>query len=164
MILHRAALYKEVWQTPVAQLAKKYNLSDKGLAKVCKRMKIPLPPRGYWAKQTHGHDVRRRALKPLKGDGEEQVIINRSVTHLTEMARKRQANGKEKHKERQRIYRLQAELKDWEMSQRVRAYIAAMKTSEDDASDNAAFLVWAETYANHLDPAVDYRIQILDEI
>ena len=30
-------------------LAKEFGLSDVGFAKLCKRNKIPRPPRGYWA-------------------------------------------------------------------------------------------------------------------
>ena len=44
--LKREDLYQEVWSTPMAQLAKKYNMSDTGLAKICKRMEIPRPGRG----------------------------------------------------------------------------------------------------------------------
>ncbi len=39
--IRRAELYKEVWTTPIHQLAKKYGLSDVGLAKICKRYNIP---------------------------------------------------------------------------------------------------------------------------
>ena len=35
-------------------LAKKYNISDVGLAKICKKMEIPRPGRGFWAKATNG--------------------------------------------------------------------------------------------------------------
>ena len=31
----RSALYVEVWQSPLTDLAKKYRLSDNGLRKVC---------------------------------------------------------------------------------------------------------------------------------
>ena len=48
--IRRSELYKEVWTTPIHQLAKKYGLSDVGLAKICKRYNIPLPSRGYWAR------------------------------------------------------------------------------------------------------------------
>jgi hypothetical protein len=37
-------------------------LSDNGLRKVCKRLNVPVPARGYWAKVEAGHRVRRTAL------------------------------------------------------------------------------------------------------
>ena len=46
----RAALYNEVWTDPVTTVAKRYDLSDNGLRKHCKRLGIPLPYPGYWAR------------------------------------------------------------------------------------------------------------------
>ena len=46
----RKELYAQVWSTPIRTLAANYGLSDVGLAKICKRLAIPRPPRGYWAK------------------------------------------------------------------------------------------------------------------
>ena len=39
--LTREELYKRVWSTPMSKLAADFGLSDVGLAKVCKRHKIP---------------------------------------------------------------------------------------------------------------------------
>jgi len=160
VILHREALYKEVWETPILQLAKKYGLSDVGLAKICRRMQIPLPPRGYWAKEAHGHKVKRRSLQTLDDTGLAQVVLDKSAEELLRIARKRHANGQQRHKENQRIHRLKKELGDWETSQRIRAYIATMRAAD---TGQAEFLAWAERYADHLDPAADFRIAVLDE-
>lgn len=35
-------------------LAKEYGISDVGLAKICKKLHIPVPGRGYWANKTAG--------------------------------------------------------------------------------------------------------------
>ena len=42
----------EVWKNPVQQLAKKYGASDVGLAKAWRKLGVPLPGLGYWAKKT----------------------------------------------------------------------------------------------------------------
>ena len=68
--IRRAELYKEVWTTPIHQLAKKYGLSDVGLAKICKRYNIPRPPRGYWARKEAGQRVQRLSLPR----GEDRMI------------------------------------------------------------------------------------------
>ena len=47
-------LYEKVWSTPMAKLSKEFGLSDLGLAKPCKKYKIPRPPRGYWVKKDAG--------------------------------------------------------------------------------------------------------------
>src|SRR5581483_6515233 len=46
----RAALYQAVWKEPVRTVAKQYGLSDVGLRKICRKLGVPVPPLGYWAK------------------------------------------------------------------------------------------------------------------
>lgn len=58
----REKLYEEVWNDPVIKVAKNYGLSDNGLRKHCKRLGIPLPPPGYWAKVYAGQKVQKTAL------------------------------------------------------------------------------------------------------
>jgi hypothetical protein len=43
VFLKREALYKMVWSEPVSKLARGYGLSDRGLGKICKRLKFPCP-------------------------------------------------------------------------------------------------------------------------
>ena len=50
----RETLAREVWETPVRQLARKYGVSDIAVRKHCKRMGIALPGRGYWQKIGNG--------------------------------------------------------------------------------------------------------------
>ena len=45
-------LFDRVWKTPVLKLAQEIGVSDVGLAKACRKAGIPLPSRGYWAKQS----------------------------------------------------------------------------------------------------------------
>ena len=61
-MLSREELYELVWSEPIQILAKRFGLSDVGLAKVCKRYQIPRPGRGYWAKQQSGYRVKKREL------------------------------------------------------------------------------------------------------
>ncbi len=60
----RDQLYEEVWTDPLWTLAKKYGISDVGLAKVCRKLHIPLPPPGYWAKQAAKKPVAARPMLP----------------------------------------------------------------------------------------------------
>lgn len=46
----REEMFERVWSTPLLQLAKEIGVSDVALGKACRRAKIPLPGRGYWAK------------------------------------------------------------------------------------------------------------------
>lgn len=67
--LTREQLYEQVWSEPIRTLAKRYGLSDVGLAKTCRRPKVPLPGRGYWAKSAAGHPVKRMPLPGLPPNG-----------------------------------------------------------------------------------------------
>jgi hypothetical protein len=63
---NREELYQEVWSAAMWTLAKKYGISDVGLAKVCRKLNIPLPGRGYWAKKQAGQTVKQLPLPAMK--------------------------------------------------------------------------------------------------
>ena len=66
--IRREELYEQVWSVPIVRLAEKYGLSDNGLRKVCKRLNVPMPRRGYWAKVEAGQKVRKTQLPALAKD------------------------------------------------------------------------------------------------
>jgi hypothetical protein len=63
--IKREELYEQVWSIPLSQLCERYGLSDNGLRKVCKRLNVPIPWRGYWAKVEAGHRVKQTPLPPV---------------------------------------------------------------------------------------------------
>ena len=50
----RETLYEEVWTEPMTKVAARYGVSSSFLARVCTRMNVPCPERGYWAKLAVG--------------------------------------------------------------------------------------------------------------
>lgn len=62
----REELHELVWSKPMQKLAEEYGLSDRGLAKICERHLIPVPPRGYWAKVEAGQPVKRTTLRSVE--------------------------------------------------------------------------------------------------
>ena len=46
----RDKLYDQVWSAPALTVAKEYGFSSVWLGKICRRLKVPVPPRGYWAR------------------------------------------------------------------------------------------------------------------
>lgn len=46
----RETLYEQIWAEPVRDVAKRYDVSDVYLARVCRKLSVPVPGRGYWAK------------------------------------------------------------------------------------------------------------------
>lgn len=83
--ISREDLYRQVWQTPMIQLAKSYGVSDQGLAKLCARHDIPRPPRGYWAKREAGIPVSTAPL-PKARAGEPTIINIRQATPALKQA------------------------------------------------------------------------------
>jgi len=60
----REDLYSEVWEQPLSKLADKYGISNVAIGKICRKLKIPLPGRGYWAKKQSGLSVKRTPHLP----------------------------------------------------------------------------------------------------
>jgi hypothetical protein len=58
----REELYAKIWATPMVALCKEFGLSDRGLAKLCQRLNVPVPPRGYWRQLECGHQPTKMAL------------------------------------------------------------------------------------------------------
>jgi hypothetical protein len=71
-VVTRTVLYEQVWTTPMLKLAAEYRITGTGLAKVCRKANIPVPPRGYWNKLQYGKPVIMRPPLPsvMNGAGE----------------------------------------------------------------------------------------------
>jgi hypothetical protein len=52
--ISREELFEMVWTEPFVSLSKKFEISDVGLRKICKRFNIPLPKRGHWQRLRAG--------------------------------------------------------------------------------------------------------------
>jgi len=58
----RATLYDQVWSRPVYEIAKSYGISEVRLGKVCRKLMVPVPPRGYWARVRRGYKLKKSSL------------------------------------------------------------------------------------------------------
>jgi len=63
---NREELYAEIWEQPMVKVAPKYGISAVALGKVCRKLQIPLPGRGYWTKKEFGKPVERLPLSQVK--------------------------------------------------------------------------------------------------
>jgi hypothetical protein len=68
---NREELYRDIWNEPMLTLSKKYGVSAVMLGKVCRKLSIPVPGRGYWARKAFGHSVK---VKPLPRIGNVPVV------------------------------------------------------------------------------------------
>lgn len=57
--ISREDLYCQVWETPASRLCARYGISGRGLKKICDRLDIPSPPRGYWAQLAAGQRIKQ---------------------------------------------------------------------------------------------------------
>jgi integrase len=60
----RETLYDLVWTAPLMEIARRLGVSDVALGKLCRRVAIPLPGRGYWARIESGQQIGATQLPP----------------------------------------------------------------------------------------------------
>ena len=72
--LTREQLYELVWSTPGRRLSAELEVSDVAIAKRCKKLNVPRPPRGYWAILTAGGKPQRPPLPPPQEELEAMAL------------------------------------------------------------------------------------------
>lgn len=77
--ISRQTLYGQVWSTPMIKLAKEYGISDVALAKICKKLNVPYPGRGYWRRKETGKAVKQLPLPPNSDPTEQSVTIHPTI-------------------------------------------------------------------------------------
>lgn len=65
--LSREELHELVWQTPLRQLGPQLGTDGPGLTALCRRLRVPTPPLGYWQKKAVG---RAPPVAPLPASAE----------------------------------------------------------------------------------------------
>ena len=66
--IERTVLYDKIWSKPMTEIAKEYEVSDKAIAKICDKLKIPVPGLGYWRKIETGNKVEKLPLPDIPPD------------------------------------------------------------------------------------------------
>lgn len=68
--LTREALYELVWSKPMFKISAQFGVSGSYLTRVCLRLKVPRPGRGYWARIAAGEILPKPSL-PIAKPGDE---------------------------------------------------------------------------------------------
>lgn len=68
----RETLYKEIWEEPMTSEAKRYGVSSNALLKTCRKLNIPVPGRGYWARKAHGYTAQ---IPPLPKASKDTIVF-----------------------------------------------------------------------------------------
>jgi hypothetical protein len=85
VLYRRSDLYHAVWTEPVRVVAAKHGISDVALAKICKKLGVPIPGRGYWAQKTAGRAPPPTPLPKLPPGSREQLLLRRDHIETTGM-------------------------------------------------------------------------------
>jgi AcrR family transcriptional regulator len=76
--LSRKDLYRRVWSQPLKVVAEELGLSGSALAKICDRLLVPYPRRGYWGKFNAGKAPARVPLPAAPEASARQVSISKN--------------------------------------------------------------------------------------
>jgi hypothetical protein len=127
-IKSREDLYGAVWSKPMMKLAEEFGISGRGLAKLCERLKVPVPPRGYWRKVSLGQSIKKIPLPEVEFTRYDQW---KNQTSLDDLERRRKAE-----EERSAIFNNpDIEIKDKEIQE------IALKTLQAEQARNPMVLV-----------------------
>jgi len=74
--LSRKELYRRVWNEPLSAVAKEVGLSGNALAKICNRLLVPYPTRGYWMKVAAGKKPPRAPLPAAPEKNSNEVVFS----------------------------------------------------------------------------------------
>ena len=77
--VQRQVLYDQVWAQPMTKVAEEYGISNVALAKICKKLNIPCPWRGYWRRKETGKAVKQLPLPPNSDLTKQAVTIHRTI-------------------------------------------------------------------------------------
>ena len=69
----REELFALVWERPATEVARELGISDVMLGKLCRRLQVPKPPRGYWARVASGKTSRRPPLLAYRAEIEKRL-------------------------------------------------------------------------------------------
>jgi hypothetical protein len=87
----REQWFAMVWARPAQEVAKELGVSDVAIGKLCARLQVPKPPRGYWARVQAGATPRRPPLRAFRDELERQRRENMrsdAAAALTALQRK----------------------------------------------------------------------------
>jgi len=74
-VLAREELYEMVWSEPITRIAKRLGASDVAISKICRKMNVPRPPRGHWARAQHGYPTIQPPLPKAKPDTPREWVL-----------------------------------------------------------------------------------------
>lgn len=155
--LTREDLYALVWSEPMLKVAARYGVSSSYMARVCTRLNVPRPQRGYWAKLAVGKAPQARPLPEARpGDeliwcreGDALPTIRPKLKPLARVGRKHSISGAKREQEHPLIKGAKALFETGRLSYDV-GYLKPAKRLLVDLGVTKTGLDKALTFANKL--------------
>lgn len=99
-IFTRRELFDLVWSKPMQKIAEELGISDRGLAKICLRHRVPSPSRGYWARVAAGQTFELPRFQEIDDPSLDRIEIMTTVSNLPEETREMLRKAKADRAER----------------------------------------------------------------
>jgi hypothetical protein len=77
-VITREWLHAQLWQRPATDVARELEMTSTAVAKIARKLAVPVPPPGHWARKRAGQSVEVVALAaPLAGQPTRHLIVRR---------------------------------------------------------------------------------------
>lgn len=168
----RDRLHDEVWAQPLDVVASRYGLSGVTLAKICRRLNVPLPGRGYWAKKRAGQPVTIPKLPPLPAAARDSAPSIPPVTPDLPSPEEAASSGAEppppaESADEAHLRDLLESLENWRLARDIRAYVSETRALIEEAQleikkggELDRHLEFAVAHAERIDPLGSLRREI----
>lgn len=147
---NREELYRQIWEEPLIKVAAKYGISAVMLGKVCRKLQIPLPGRGYWIKKEFGKPVETMPLP----DAENLPVVQRFKEIKSKNAEALAPEPQPTDPEYQRILQLESRIVIADPAAARHKFVTASAKSLRNATTDNRGIVQASWH----DAALDIRV------
>lgn len=87
--ISRERLFELVWSKPTTQVADDLGISDTAVKKLCQKLQVPKPPRGYWRRVETGEEPRRPPLPAMLEQATRESAGGRAKSNGTYLSPRR---------------------------------------------------------------------------
>jgi len=153
----REKLYEEVWTDPMSAVAARYGVSSAVLAKVCRKLAVPMPERGYWALKAAGRPPAKPRLRATKPDQPTTYAADYWRPETDEDRRLRAEETERRQLEQRKLDDLASRVLDHVQAEEIRGFLraidayAAVNGPVGPQPEVTAWMDWARGVASSLE-------------
>lgn len=87
-VISREEIYGKLWSAPACHVADDYGISGSMLARICTKLDVPRPPRGYWARPDKWRKAHQPPLPEWKGGVADYWVVNPTNVKAQRLAKR----------------------------------------------------------------------------